>query len=97
MFVSNLRHKQHAVGGQCADEDGSSHGAVDQVGPGLQEDGHGDGHSGEEGHQSDECDDGGRLVDWRMADIAGQSCQVGAVKEKTTLDEEVWKNVKKDK
>lgn len=48
-YFSNLRHKQHAVNSQSADEDGSSHGAVDQVGPGLQEDGHRDGDSRGEG------------------------------------------------
>lgn len=34
-FSSYLRHKEHAVGCQSADENGSSHGAVDEVGPGL--------------------------------------------------------------
>lgn len=70
--ISHLRHKQHAVGSQCADENGSSHSAVDQVGPGLQEDGHGYGHGRGEGDQRDGCNDGGRLVDWRVADVAGQ-------------------------
>lgn len=70
-FYSYLRHKQHAVGSQCADENGSSHSAVDQVGPGLQKDGHRNGHSGGEGDQSDDCYNGGRLVNWRVADIAG--------------------------
>lgn len=54
-FSSYLRHKQHAVGSQCADENGSSHSAVDQVGPGLQEDGHRNGHSRGDGDQSDDC------------------------------------------
>lgn len=71
---SNLRHKQHAVCSQRADEDGSSHGTVDQVGPSLQEDGHGDGDSGRAGDQSDACYDCRRLVDWGVADIAGQPC-----------------------
>lgn len=71
-FFSYLRHKQHAVGSQCAGENGSSHGAVDQVGPGLQEYGHRDGHGRGKGDQSDGCYDGGRLVDWRVADCAGQ-------------------------
>lgn len=53
-FPFYLRHKQHAVGGQCADENCSSHSAVDQVGPGLQEDGHRNGHSRGEGDQSDD-------------------------------------------
>lgn len=71
-FFSYLRHKQHAVGSQCADENGSSHSAINQVGPGLQEDGHRDGHSRKEGDQSDGCHDGGRLVNRRVADVAGQ-------------------------
>lgn len=52
-FSFYLRNKQHAVGGQCADENGSSHSAVDQVGPGLQEDGHRNSHSRGDGDQSD--------------------------------------------
>jgi len=55
VFFSHLRHEQHAVGGQRADEDGSSHDAVDQVGPGLQEDGHRDGDSRGEGDEGDSC------------------------------------------
>lgn len=71
-YISYLRNKQHAVGSQCADENGSGHSAVNQVGPALQEGGHGNGHGRGEGDQSDDCYDGGRLVDWRVADIAGQ-------------------------
>lgn len=73
LFCSSyLRHKQHAVGGQCTDENGSSHSGINQVGPGLQEDGHGDGHGRKEGDQSDGRHDGGRLVNGRVADVAGQ-------------------------
>lgn len=82
---ANLRHKQHTVGGQCADKDGSCHGAVEQVGPGRQEDGHWDDHSGGQGYQSNGCYDGGGLVDWRVADVAGQPSQVGAIEEKRAL------------
>lgn len=51
--VSCLRNKQHAVGGQSADEDGPSHGAVDHIGPGLEEDGHRKSHGGGDGDQRD--------------------------------------------
>lgn len=71
--VSDLRHKQHAVCSQRADEDGSSHSTVDQVGPSLQEDGHGGGNGRGAGDQSDACNDCRRLVDWGMADITCQS------------------------
>ena len=86
--ATNLRHKQHAVGGQRAEEDGSGHGAADQVGPGLQEDGHGDDHGAGEGDQGDGRQDGGRLVDRRVADVAGQSGQIRAVEEQAALQTE---------
>lgn len=73
-MFSHLGHKQHAVGSQSADEDGSGHSDVNRVGPGLQEDGHRHGHSRKEGDQSDGGHDGGRLVDGRVADVAGQPC-----------------------
>lgn len=82
---SHLRHKQHAVGGYCADKNGPSHSAVDQVGPGLQENGNGYSHSRGDGNQCDNCQDGGRLVDWRVADVTGQSSQIGPVEKETTL------------
>lgn len=85
IFLSHLRHKQHAVGSQCADENGSSHSAVHQVGPGLQEDGHGDSHNRGERDQGDRCYDGGRLIDWWVAHVAGQPSQIGSIKEKTAL------------
>lgn len=85
MFASYLRHKQHAVCGQSADENGSSYYGVDQVGPGLQVGGHRDGYGRGEGDQGDGCYDGGRLIDRRMADVAGQSSQISAVKKETTL------------
>lgn len=90
-LVSNLRHKQHTVSSKCANEDGSCHGAVDQIGPGVQEEEHGNGHGRGESDQSDSHYDGGRLVDWRMADVAGESSQVSAIEEKATLDKTVQK------
>lgn len=54
-FSSHLRHKQHAVGGQRADKNGSSHSAVDQVWPGLQEDGHRNSHGRGDGDQCNDC------------------------------------------
>lgn len=72
--VSHLRNKQHAVGGQGADEDGTGHNAVDHIGPGLKEDGHGKSNSGGDGDQCNYSQNSGRLVDWRVADIAGQPC-----------------------
>lgn len=86
---SNLRHKQHAVSNQCADEDGSSHCAVDQVGPGLQKYRYRDSYSRGDGNQSDSSYYGGRLVDWRVADVAGQSSQISAVEKKTTLKKDI--------
>lgn len=86
---SDLRHKQHAVSNQCADEDGSSHGAVDQVRPGLQEYRHGDGYSRGDSNQSDSGYYGGRLVDRRVTDVARQSSQICAVEKKTTLQKDV--------
>lgn len=85
VFFSDLRHKQHAVSSQCADQDGSSHRAVDQVGPGLQEDRHGQGYGRGHGDQGDGGYYGGGLVDWRAAHVAGESSQISAVEEKTTL------------
>lgn len=94
-FLSHLRYKQQAVGGQCADEDGSSHRAVHQVGPGLQEDRHRNSHSRGQGDQADRCYDGGRLVDRRMADVGGQPSQIGAIKQETTLERDVERSLSK--
>lgn len=83
--TSHLRHKQHAVGGYCADENGTSHCAVDQVGPGLQENGNGYSHGRGDGNHCDNGQDGGRLVDWGVADVTGQSSQIGPIQKKTAL------------
>lgn len=81
----HLWYKQHAVSRQRADKDGSCNSAVDQVGPGLQEEGHRDGHSGGQSDQSYSCYDGGRLVDRRMAHVTCQTRQIRPIEEKTTL------------